>query len=101
MENRNPFSPSGTLRRMPYFLTQLILGILIAALSSSAGSAAQTGSAAFLPALFLMLAALLCFFASAKRCRDIGISPWFILLLLIPVADFFFGLYLIFRRGKN
>lgn len=108
-----PFSFEGRIRRIEYFLSGLIAGIIssiiwaIAFASAFVGmmsgsTAAAAGGSVF--AILLGLAAYvgILWFAIAqgvKRLHDVDKSGWLFLLLLVPIVNFFFGLYLLFADG--
>lgn len=35
-----------------------------------------------------------------RRCHDVGKSGWWMLLIVVPVVNFFWGLYLFFQAGE-
>lgn len=49
----------------------------------------------FLPIMWILCANI------AKRCHDLGKSGFFGLLLLIPLVNFIFGIYLAFFKGDE
>ena len=49
----------------------------------------------FLPIMWILWANI------AKRCHDLGKSGFFGLLLLIPLVNFIFGIYLAFFKGDE
>lgn len=52
--------------------------------------------------LFVVLIYLLLVYLRSLvfRCRDIGISPWFILLILVPLVNLIVLLFLVFKPGQ-
>lgn len=108
-----PFSFEGRIRRIEYFLSGLLVsmvgGIVWAVAFASAfvgmmsgSTAAAAGGSVF--AILLGLAAYvgILWFGIAqgvKRLHDVDKSGWLLLLGLIPVVNFFFGLYLLFADG--
>jgi uncharacterized membrane protein YhaH (DUF805 family) len=41
-------------------------------------------------------------FPTVKRYHDVGCPGWYVFLALIPIANFYFGFYLLFfKRGKS
>ena len=47
----------------------------------------------FIPVMWISIANV------AKRCHDLGKSGFFGLLMLIPIVNFFIGIYLAFFQG--
>lgn len=104
-----PFSFSGRIRRIEYFLSGIIgsivtgiawaLGIgtlLLGASSGSAGGSALgilIGFAAMIGGMWFTLA------QSVKRLHDLNKSGWLILLFLIPIVGAIFALYVLFADG--
>jgi len=39
--------------------------------------------------------------AGIRRLHDLNRSGWFMLIVLIPIVDVIFGLYMLFRRGTE
>lgn len=108
-----PFSFEGRIRRIEYFLSGLIAGIVgsiiwaIAFASAFVGimsgsTAAAAGGSVFAILLGLAAYVAILWFAVAqgvKRLHDVDKSGWLYLLFLVPVVNFFFGLYLLFADG--
>ena len=80
-------------------LVILSLGLLASLQSSDSSSEADqfTGSAAI--AVLCLAAYWLCF-VILPRCRDLAMSGWFILLVLVPGVGVFFCGYLTWGRTK-
>ena len=36
-----------------------------------------------------------------RRCHDVGLSGWWMLLVIVPVINFFFNVYLFFKAGQS
>ena len=107
-----PFSFDGRIRRIEYFLSSLIASfvggivwtiafasIFVGAMGGGASAAGGSifailiGIAAYIAIIWFGLA------QGVKRLHDMDKSGWLILLFLIPVVDFFWGLYMLFADG--
>jgi uncharacterized membrane protein YhaH (DUF805 family) len=107
------FSPKGRLRRLPYFLYGLVIGLVAGVL----GVVAQYLSVQlqinmqqpdYLAVMFLV--GILIFFIifiyaswilGMKRFHDLDHSGWWMLLSLVPIVGFLVALYLLFFRGTE
>lgn len=108
-----PFSFDGRIRRMEYFLSGIVssvvasivwfiaFGSVMAAVASGSSVAAVGGSvfgiivgmAVYVGVLWFGLA------QGTKRLHDLDKSGWMILLMFVPLVNFFFGLYMLFADG--
>lgn len=106
------FSSRGRVGVMKYFaqtfLWSMVFTLIMVAIVAGAGAlgmmdggvetiAASLGGVTLLlmlPFLFVMA----CF--GIKRLHDINMSGWFCLLLMVPVVNIVFGLYMILKPGK-
>lgn len=92
------FSFKGRIRRTQYWLTNFIIEVLFvpANISNemSDGVAVYT-LLIFIPAVWISLATIV------KRFHDLGKSGWFACLLMIPIANFIFGIYAAFFKGEE
>ena len=104
-----PFSFDGRIRRIEYFLSGIVGGIVtwIAMLlgvgtfifGASSGSAGGSvfglliGLAALVASVWFSLA------QGVKRLHDLNKSGWLILLMFIPIVNAIFGLYMLFADG--
>jgi uncharacterized membrane protein YhaH (DUF805 family) len=95
------------LARLPYFLwsvVALVIMALLIRLTSDlifrAGGWDETWqlSMSILP-LELVIYGIVYFVLAVGRFHDIGLSGWWSLLLLVPVANIFVWLYLLFKPG--
>ena len=81
------------LHRLAYFLRLLATNIL-------AGCIYAVGSTqdAYIGIIsFIALGAYQVFFIALPRIRDINMSSWWLLLVLVPIANIVFGVILLFR----
>lgn len=106
---KKPFSFQGRIRRIEYFLSGLVGGIVssiiftvglgtsVAGVANDSGAGVGIGMIISLVALvgvwWFMLAQY------AKRLHDLNKSAWFLLILLIPLVNFVFALYMLFADG--
>jgi hypothetical protein len=51
------------------------------------------------PTLLLLVCIYFIFWVVLPRMRDLSIRPFWLILLLVPLVDVFFGLVLLFRRS--
>lgn len=91
MTNINPFTWQGYLTRVQFLITWLAVLIIGNILVATAGQSYQY--AQFQPFfVFVNLYCLSC--ASVKRCRDSGMPLRSFLLLLIPIVNLLYLVYL-------
>lgn len=107
------FSPKGRLRRLPYFLYGLAIGLVTGVLSIVAQYLSDQlqinmQNPDYLAIMFLVgnLILFIIFMYAAwvlgmKRFHDLDHSGWWMLLSLIPIVGFFVALYLLFFRGTE
>ena len=105
-----PFSFDGRIRRIEYFLSGIIGGIVssiawalgvgtfvLGAASGSAGGSVfglLIGLAAMIASIWFSLA------QGVKRLHDLNKSGWLILLCCVPIVGWIFALYMLFADGK-
>jgi len=97
------FSASGRASRYDYLVRTMlpILGVSLVALIIDLAMGNEGAEDVEGPVFLL---SLLCMFWTyvvimIKRCRDIDLNPWFLLLGIIPILSFIFSLFLIFKKG--
>ena len=103
------FSVHGRIGRLRYlgyswlamFVLCFFIGIVaaVALPAMSRGGAGGTGMA-FLALLYIPVFAVALIMAK-RRLNDLDHSGWLSILMLIPLLNFFFGLYLIFGSGTE
>ena len=104
-----PFSFDGRIRRIEYFLSGIVGGIVFSIawalgigtfiLGAGMGSAGGSvfglliGLAALVASMWFSLA------QGVKRLHDLDKSGWLILLMFVPIVNALFGLYMLFADG--
>lgn len=97
----------GRVRFFVYFLLGLLLPVLFMLLALIAGQLADLDIAADSPAERLVLATTLVSLALAlgvairRRLHDFDVSGWWTLLLLVPIFQFIFLIYLLVAPGTQ
>ena len=103
--DNNPFSFTGRIKRLPYFLILIVLWIFsdifnyiknlfVATLS-------DTSYYLFYVCYYIVIILLIVtFFAMIKRLRDIKWNPWLCLLIFVPAINYAFGLILLFIKSQ-
>ena len=101
MHNLNPFSCKGTISRSAFSATALVLMLVLFATSIIAEMRRIPEFILWinLAASIAAAAAVVC--TAAKRCRTLGISPWWSLVSIIPIAALILLLYLLFAVKKT
>ena len=93
------FSFKGRIRRTQYWVTNFVLGLLMAPANLS-GDDMPSGIA-----IFTLLIFIPCIWVSmancVKRFHDLGKSGWFAALLFVPIANIIFGIYAAFFKGQE
>ena len=94
------FSLNGRLNRKPYFFGNLALGLI-----SGLFSAIMNNSDSILIAILGFIIGVAVIIGSVslvvKRLHDLDKGGLWALIMIIPIIDFFFGLYLLFAKGTN
>lgn len=106
---KNPFSFNGRIRRIEYFLSNLLGGFVFGlafwlGMGTSLVSAEVESAGGFGFGILISIAAILggIWFTIAqdvKRLHDVDKSGWFVLFLIIPVINFILGIYMLFADG--
>ena len=122
MEERSdltpPYSPSGRFGRLSYIAWVTVVAVagqlVILIFSGGAAfelpvdptgvpeTAPQIGSAEIV-VLFLvsLITLVISIIFATRRCHDIDISGWWNLLILIPLVNLFYVLFLMLKRGSE
>ena len=94
------FSLNGRLNRKPYFFGNLALGLI-----SGLFSAIMNNSDSILIAILGFIIGVAVIIGSVslvvKRLHDLDKGGLWALIMIIPIIDFFFGLYLLFAKGTD
>lgn len=106
---KKPFSFQGRIRRIEYFLSGLVGGIVSTIIfcasigTSLVGAANNSGGSIGIGVIISFIAIIGVFWFMlaqyAKRLHDLNKSAWFLLILLIPLVNFIFALYMLFADG--
>ena len=88
------FSYTGRLNRERYILRSLAVGLVAAVLMFLAIFISEK-----VATLVNILAVVIQIMLGIRRTHDIGKSGWWMLLMIIPVVNFIWGLILIFKKG--
>ena len=101
---KDMFSFNGRMRRIHYFLYGLAGGLIfsVAYLIIAFAFGAMFGS--FAVSLVLLIPCYIAYLwvtlaIGVKRLHDIDKSGWYLLILLIPIVNFFWALYMLFADG--
>lgn len=90
----------GRLNRKPYFFGNLALGV-ISALCTTIVDNSDSGLIAILGAIMGIALIVASVSLIIKRLHDLDKGGLWVLIMLIPIVDFFFGLYLLFAKGTD
>lgn len=95
------FALKGRIGRLRYLAYATCLGLIfgIAAVAIAMGMAAIAPKLVFLSLLAYIPAMAVGFIVAARRFNDMDQSGWLAALIIIPFANFFIMLWLIFGRG--
>lgn len=94
------FTFDGRLNRKPYFFGNLALG-LISALFTMIMDNSDSGLISILGAIMGIALIIASVSLIIKRLHDLDKGGLWALIMLIPIVDFFFGLYLLFAKGTD
>lgn len=92
------FSVEGRLRRKDYFIRAILLAIPSAFMNVASENSTEPGLL-FFAGLVALGCGILIAIQAVKRLHDINMSGWYWLLFLIPLVNFIFGLYIVFKDG--
>ena len=98
------FSPKGRFNRsrfVAYYFGFYIGAIFVMALLGSLiGSLGSTASLILMAIVYIPVLILMVIFG-VRRLHDLDQSGWFLVLMIIPILNLFFMLYLFFKRGTD
>jgi uncharacterized membrane protein YhaH (DUF805 family) len=80
---------------------QVFLGMILLIIAAVAGDVFLLADNPILIGLASLIASVTMFVCSILRLQDVGWSPWWVLLMLIPIAGFVLVAILIFKTGKE
>ena len=94
------FSLEGRLNRKPYFFGNLAIGIISSIITfiTSHSSGILISILGFIVGVAIIIGGVS---LVVKRLHDLDKGGLFALLMLIPIVDFFFGLYLLVAKGTE
>lgn len=100
--DNNPFSYSGRITRLPYFLTSLAILIFLNINNCIKNLYDKNPNDYILYAyiLSMLILTIIGYFAIIKRLRDIKWNPWLCLISFVPFVSYIFGLTLLFMKSK-
>ncbi|WP_158584174.1 DUF805 domain-containing protein [Salinibius halmophilus] len=103
------FQVKGRIGRLQYWshtmLHSIIYGVVITVLGMVLGGFIMAGDALakFLIALmligFVVWAVQVTRWTTGRRCHDVGLSSWWSLLMIVPIVNILFSLYLLLAPG--
>ena len=102
MCNKNPLSFTGTINRLPYFITKLVLFVIasIPAFYKTMNNQIDEIQFMFLQFVVLQIVFVIAFYTASKRLRDIQWSQWLLLPWAIPFVGLIVGIPLLFVKSK-
>ena len=102
MCNKNPLSFIGTINRLPYFITKLVLFVMasIPVFYKTINNQIDEMQFMFLQFVVLQIVFVIAFYAASKRLRDIQWSQWLLLPWAIPFVGLIVGIPLLFVKSK-
>lgn len=106
-DTSNAFSPKGRFGRLSYLAwsmsVTLVVGVVFSVLITStalfAPGAEQAMFGANLIVQLVVFAVTVMFII--RRLHDINAAGWWALLMLVPIVNVFFGLFLLIKRGSE
>lgn len=104
-----PFAFDGRIRRIEYFLSSIVggivfgiawtLGVSTLVLGAAAGSAGGSVFGLLIGIAALIASAWFSLAQGVKRLHDLDKSGWLILLCCVPIVGWVFALYMLFADG--
>ena len=100
--DNNPFSYSGRINRLVYFLTLVLIAIsrLFVDFIKYLYDRNHNDYILYAYIIGMLIIGIIEIFAIIKRLRDIKWNPWFCLIGFVPYVTIIFRLLLIFIKGK-
>jgi uncharacterized membrane protein YhaH (DUF805 family) len=82
-----------------YALAGVFLGITAVATGSDVGASSAVGGILYFA--FIIVSLMLTFMFAAQRLHDLNQSGWLTLLMIVPLVNLIFGLYILFASGTH
>ena len=92
------FNFKGRAGRLEYFLVVLVIFLIVLPFNGWSGPM-DNNLVNFALLVFVVFVMVIIFALPVRRCRDLSVSPWAILLLFIPVVGLFLAIALWFLPG--
>ena len=89
----------GRINRWPYFWKTTVVGIVIAVPFMLSLLLLPNFGANIIVTLLSIFNFIIDLSFGIRRCHDIGISGWWLLLTIVPFVNFLFIFYLLFKAG--
>lgn len=101
--NKNPFCFTGVISRLPYFITKLVLFVMVISPDFYKTMNNQIDEMQFIiiQSIVLQIVFVVAFYAASKRLRDIQWSQWLLLPWAIPFVGLIVGIPLFFVKSKS
>lgn len=106
-DDTSVFSAKGRLGRLSYLAWSMTVGFAVALVFSVVLGAVggldpeNAATAAGANIILQLIASAVTIMFVIRRLHDINASGWWALLMLIPVVNMFFGLFLVLKRGSE
>ncbi len=105
LELKSFFGFTGKIGRLEYFVKGILTSIpalILSGVSFFLQDNVVVGSLLALVSLVVFIVTVVSLLSLIKRrMNDLELSTWLIVLILIPLVNFFYSLYLIFAPGKG
>jgi uncharacterized membrane protein YhaH (DUF805 family) len=114
IDTSSPFSPKGRFGRLSYIAWYMIITIISYAITGAIGGSGlfmqtdpekvmefyASGAGMIMIAISLISLVIYIIF-SIRRLHDVNKTGWLMLLIIIPLVNFFFMIYLLVKRGDE
>lgn len=113
-DTSSPFSPNGRFGRMSYlawamavYLPVWLISVLVSVTTPTAAAGAPEAMSpvsmilSIVMVIYMIPMVVFMWLFAIRRLHDFNASGWWSLLFLLPVANMFFGLVLLLRRGTE